>query len=215
MNDNTKIWKSSTTTRSWSSTTNTRNVDAASERIDLNNLDLNDLDKLSPEEIAKIEALLDGALDGETVSHRWSYAGVENGETFNVDIDNGAVTVNGRHYDSLDEVPRADRERIDALRSGQGMEGLWGMLKDAGVDVGGLGVDAARSSGKPAFTIETEVDGSTRSTSSNMNDALRAPHANTEHSPGAVPAGFGLRRMLLIGVAVGLALWVAQALHLF
>lgn len=232
MNDKTKIWKRSTTTRSWSSTTNTRNVDAASERIDLNNLDLNDLDKLSPEEIAKIEALLDGALDGETVSHRWSYAGVENGETFNVDIDNGAVTVNGRHYDSLDEVPRADRERIDALRSGQGMEGLWGMLKDAGMDVGGLGVDAARSSGKPAFTIETESGGTDAATatatgapSTTAGAAASRPAQTDVHasryqqdptqSPGAVPTGGGLRRTLLIGIAIGLGWWVARALNLF
>jgi hypothetical protein len=34
-------------------------------------------------------------------------------------------------------------------------------------------------------------------------------------APGAVPAGGGLRRTLLIGIAIGLALWVAQALNLF
>lgn len=43
--------------------------------------------------------------------------------------------MNGRKYDSLDEVPRAERERIDALRSGKDLGGLWDMLKNAGIDV--------------------------------------------------------------------------------
>jgi hypothetical protein len=34
-------------------------------------------------------------------------------------------------------------------------------------------------------------------------------------SPGAVPARGGFRRTLLIGIAIGLGLWVARALNLF
>ena len=92
MNKETKTWRSTTTTRSWS---------AAKD--------------LTPEQRANIEDLLDGGMDGATVSETWSYAGIENGESFKVEIKNGAVTVNGRKYDSLDEVPRAERERIEAL----------------------------------------------------------------------------------------------------
>lgn len=201
MNDKTKVWKSSTTTRSWSS--------------------VNDL---TPEQQAEIEALLDGRMGSTTVTEKWSYAGFENGEAFKVDIDNGAVTVNGRRYDSLDEVPRAERERIEALRSGQGMEGLWGMLRNAGVAVDDLGgsFEAARG-GKPAFTIETEGDAARSAETRPASTAAQAapPRIRTEANadptlaPGAVPAGGGLRRMLLIGIAIGLGLWVAQALKLF
>ncbi|HCW20346.1 MAG TPA: hypothetical protein DHL02_20860, partial [Achromobacter sp.] len=90
MNDKTKTWRSSTTTRSWSTTTD-----------------------LTPEQRVHIEDLLDSRMDGVSVSQEWNYSGLENGEVFKVQIKDGAVTVNGRKYDSLDEVPRADRERID------------------------------------------------------------------------------------------------------
>ncbi|MNU47410.1 hypothetical protein D3C71_362970 [compost metagenome] len=190
MTDNTKTWRSSTTTRSWSSTTD-----------------------LTPEQRASIEELLDGRMDGVTVSESWSYAGTENGEAFNVQIDDGAVTVNGRRYGSLDEVPRADRERIEALRNGQGMDGLWDMLQDGGIDVKDLAGALAAQGAKPAFTIETEGTdaAAARSTSSEPGHAS----TDTALAPGAVPAGGGLRRTLLIGIAIGLALWVAQALNLF
>lgn len=191
MNDKTKTWRSSTTTRSWSSTTD-----------------------LTPEQRVNIEDLLDGKMDGVSVSQEWSYAGVENGEVFKVEIKDGAVTVNGRKYDSLDEVPRATRERIEALRSGQDLGGLWDMLKNAGVDI----KDLAAPTGKPAFTIETdtpdqEIGSPARSVPAD--DAVRRAAAAPSLSPGAVRSGGGLRRTLLIGIAIGLALWVAQALNLF
>lgn len=197
MNDNTKTWRSSTTTRSWSSTTD-----------------------LTPEQRVNIEELLDGKLDGVDVSQSWSYAGVENGEAFKVEIKNGAVTVNGRKYDSLDEVPRAERERIEALRSGQGMgmDGLWDMLKNAGVDMKDLAPEATAANSKPVFTIETDSpESASRETSRAHTQAM--PQAAAAHDatlpPGAVPAGGGLRRALLIGIVIGLALWVAQALNVF
>ncbi|MEN4917955.1 hypothetical protein ABE485_04735 [Achromobacter spanius] len=191
MTENTKTWRSSTTTKSWSSTT-----------------------ALTPEQRASIEALLDSPIDGATVSETWSYAGTENGETFNVEIRNGAVTVNGRRYDSLDDVPRAERERIEALRNGQGMEGLWNMLRSAGVDPNDLGAALADRQAKPAFTIETDSPNAARTEASG---AYRAPAPGDQDgpAPGAVPAGAGLRKTLLIGIAIGLALWVAQALNLF
>lgn len=196
MNDKTKIWKSSTTTRSWSSTTN-----------------------LTPEQQENIEELLGGKLGSVSVQEKWSYAGTENGEAFKVDIDNGAVTVNGRHYDSLDDVPRAERERIESLRDGEGMKGLWDMLKNAGVQIEDLPGDHAARAGKPAFTIETD-NGSADAIANASARSLEAAEiarasADPVASPGAVPKSSGLRRALLIGIAVGLALWVARALNLF
>lgn len=195
MNDKTKTWQSSTTTRSWSSTTD-----------------------LTPEQRVNIEDLLDGKMDGVSVSQEWSYSGLENGEVFKVEIKDGAVTVNGRKYDSLDEVPRADRERIDALRSGKDLGGLWDMLKNAGIDVKDLAGGLADSTSKPAFTIETDSpdrDAGSPARPAPTDDAVRRAAADPSLSPGAVRSGGGLRRTLLIGIAIGLALWVAQALNLF
>lgn len=195
MNDNTKTWRSSTTTRSWSSTTD-----------------------LTPEQRKHIEELLEGGMDGATVSEQWSYSGTENGQTYTVQINDGAVTLNGRRYDSLDEVPRADRERIEALRNGQGMEGLWDMLKRAGVNAQDLGNTLPGHQAKPAFTIETDAPdaGAPRAASSSgATHAAASQQAQTGLAPGAVPSGGGLRRTLLIGIAIGLALWVVQALNLF
>ncbi|WP_315131393.1 hypothetical protein [Achromobacter marplatensis] len=197
MNDKTKTWRSSTTTRSWSSTSD-----------------------LTPEQRVHIEDLLDSKMDGVSVTQEWSYAGLENGESFNVLIKDGAVTVNGRKYDSLDEVPRAERERIEALRSGKDLGGLWDMLKNAGIDVQDFAGDAADGKRKPAFTIETDSPDQADAPSARPAPAAGASHpsrvnADPSLSPGAVPSGGGLRRMLLIGIAIGLALWVAQALNLF
>lgn len=197
MNDKTKTWRSSTTTRSWSSTSD-----------------------ITPEQRVNIEDLLDSKMDSVSVTQEWSYAGLENGESFKVLIKDGAVTVNGRKYDSLDEVPRAERERIEALRSGKDLGGLWDMLKNAGIDVQDFAGVAADGKRKPAFTIETDGADQTDASSAPPAPAVGASHASRINadpslSPGAVPSGGGLRRMLLIGIAIGLALWVAQALNLF
>ncbi len=191
MNDNTKTWRSSTTTRSWNSTTD-----------------------LTPEQRTQIEALLDGRMGAVEVSESWSYSNTENGETFNVQIDDGAVTVNGRRYGSLDEVPRAERERIEALRNGQDMTDLWDMLRNAGADGKNLDGLTTAPPTRPMFTVETEASDAPAT------PRPRAHRASTEAmaagpAPGAVPAGGGLRKTLLIGIAIGLALWVAQALQLF
>ncbi len=188
MNDKTRTWRNTTTTRSWSSAK-----------------------ALTAEQRANIEALLDGGMDGATVSETWSYAGIENGEPFKVEIKDGAVTVNGRKYDSLDEVPRAERERIEALRAGQGAGGLWDMLRNAGVDVENLAPRLKPQDAKPEFAIETDTPAPARAAASSVQSG---PDAGLP--PGAVPAkSGGLRRTLLIGVAIGLGWWVARALNLF
>ncbi|MDT4836616.1 hypothetical protein FQZ97_703230 [compost metagenome] len=187
MNDKTKTWRSTTTTRSWTATKGT----ASEQRED-------------------IETLLDGA----TVSETWSYAGIEDGEPFKVDIKDGAVTLNGREYDSLDAVPRAQRERIEALRAGQGGGDVWQLLRQAGIDVNELAPDLREGGAKPGFSIETEGAAPAQAPAAPSHRASAAPEASL--SPGAVPAGGGgLRRTLLIGIAVGLGWWVGRALNLF
>ncbi|WP_447920246.1 hypothetical protein [Achromobacter aegrifaciens] len=196
MNDKTKTWRSTTTTRSWTSA-----------------------EDLTPEQRANIEELLDGGMDGAAVSETWSYAGTENGESFKVEIKDGAVTVNGRKYDSLDEVPRAERERIEALRAGQGDGGLWDMLRNAGVDVEHLAQGMKQHDAKPEFVIETDDPAQARAAAAGgsvQSVQSTGPVNSAGLPPGAVPArSGGLRRMLLIGVAIGLGWWVARALNLF
>jgi hypothetical protein len=190
MNDNTKTWRSTTTTHSWTTTKD-----------------------LKPGQRADIETLLANATEAASVSEIWRYAGTENGETFQVEIKNGAVTVNGQRYDSLEAVPRAQRERIEALRSGQDNSDVWQLLREAGIDAEGLAPAMREQAAKPEFTMDTEGP-----------DPAQAPAAQTRAAdavndaslaPGAVPAGGGLRRMLLIGIAVGLGWWGARALNLF
>ncbi len=190
MNDKTRTWRSTTTTRSWSATKD-----------------------LTPDQRGRIEELLDGGIDGATVSQTWSYSGTEDGEPYKVEIKDGAVTVNGRRYDSLDAVPRAERERIEALRAGQGDDGLWDMLRNAGVDVEHLAQGMRQPGAKPEFAIETDEPDPAPARAAAP--AAPADRADAGLSPGAVPAGGGLRRMLLIGIAVGLGWWVARALNLF
>ncbi len=197
MNDKTRTWRSTTTTRSWSSTKD-----------------------LTPEQRGRIEELLDGGMEGATVSQTWSYAGTENGESFKVEIKDGAVTVNGRRYDSLDAVPRAERARIEALRAGQDDGGLWDMLRNAGVDVDHLAQGMQQQDAKPAFSIETDeaepAQAQAQTQTRASTQATQADRTDAGFSPGAVPSsGGGLRRMLLIGIAVGLGWWVARALNLF
>ncbi|KGD88066.1 hypothetical protein JL37_26180 [Achromobacter sp. RTa] len=186
MNDKNKTWRSTTTTRSWSSS--------------------KDLGSGHGE---NFETLLDGA----TVSETWSYSGDEDGEPLKVEIKNGAVTLNGRKYDSLDAVPRAQRERIEALRAGEIGGDVWQLLRQAGIDVNDLAPAMREHAAKPAFSIETEGSDPPAVPAASTPPADAAADASLP--PGAVPAGGGLRRMLLIGIAVGLGWWVARALNLF
>lgn len=192
MTEKSKAWRSSTTTRSWSMSGGT--PAHASDAMD---------------------ALRRAGNGARTyVSEQWSYVGDDAGGPYQVEIKDGVVTLNGRRYDSLDAVPQADRERIETLRNGLNDSGLWDVLRDAGVDIGGLaGAAAPRPADKPEFIMETDIP-DVRSAAPANGPAPRAgsaPHVTDAPAPGAVPRGAGgLRRIVLIAVAVGLAWWILR-----
>lgn len=188
MTEKNNTWRSTTTTRSWTISSG-----------------------LSSEHRDAIEALRGAGLgDGARVSEQWRYAGDDGDGPFNVEIKDGSVTVNGRRYDSLDEVPREERERIEALRNGLAHDGLWDTLREAGLDIGGLmGADAPTSQAKPEFIMETDIPDVRDAAPAGASAAASGVDAS---APGAVPrGGSGLRRIVLVAVVVGLAWWVLRA----
>lgn len=199
MTEKSKTWRSTTTTTSWSTTGG-----------------------LSSEQRESLDSLLGGNTGGGDVrvSEQWSYASSGDDGPFKVEIKDGAVTVNGRRYGSLDEVPREERERIEALRGGLANGGLWDMLKNAGIDIGGLaGAPDRRDADKPEFIIETDIP-DVRSAAPAASSAPQADAFTTSAStpnaaaPGAVPrSGGGLLRIVLVALAVGLAWWVLRLMN--
>lgn len=193
MTEKSKTWRSTTTTRSWS-----MSGGAASGQDDV------------------LQALRNaGGANRVRVSEQWSYEGGDGDDAFKVDIKDGAVTVNGRRYDNLDEVPRAERERIEALRKQLADGGLWNALRDAGLDIGGLsGLDTQTASAKPEFIMETDIPdvrSAVPASAPAAPDPRATPRATDTPAPGAVPrAGGGLRRIVLVAVAVGLAWWILR-----
>lgn len=189
MTEKSKTWRSTTTTRSWS-----MSGGAANGQDDVLQ--------------ARRNA---GGENRVSVSEQWSYEGGDGDDAFKVEIKDGAVTVNGRRYDNLDEVPRAERERIEALRKQLAGGGLWDALCDAGLDIGGLsGLDAQTASAKPEFIMETDIP-DVRSAMPASAPASPDPRATDTPAPGAVPrAGGGLRRIVLVAVVVGLAWWILR-----
>ncbi|MCV6903608.1 MAG: hypothetical protein NTT76_12945 [Achromobacter xylosoxidans] len=186
MTEKSKTWRSSTTTQSWSISGGT-SADAGDA----------------------MDALRHVGNDARThVSEQWSYVGDDADGPYRVEIKDGVVTLNGRRYDSLDAVPQADRERIEALRTGLNDSGLWDALRDAGVDIGGLaGPATPRPTDKPEFIMETDIPDVRSAAPANE----PAPYVSDAPAPGAVPRGAGgLRRIVLIAVAVGLAWWILR-----
>lgn len=189
MTEKSKTWRSTTTTRSWS-----MSGGATSGQDDV------------------LQALRNaGGANRVSVSEQWSYEGGDGDDAFKVDIKDGAVTVNGRRYDNLDAVPRAERERIEALRKQLADGGLWNALRDAGLDIGDLsGLDTQTASAKPEFIMETDIP-DVRSAVPASAPTAPDPRATDTPVPGAVPrAGGGLRRIVLVAVAVGLAWWILR-----
>lgn len=148
------------------------------------------------------------------VSEQWRYeSSDDDGDgPFSVEINNGAVTVNGRHYGSLDAVPRAERERIEAVRDSLSGDGLLSLLRQAGVDTRVLGAAAVRDNpAKPDFIIETDIPDVRAAATPGQLAPPPTPMDAGSAAPGAVPQSGGLRRIVLIAVALGLA-WAALRL---
>lgn len=144
-------------------------------------------------------------------SEEWRYSSRGEDGRYEVEIKNGAVTVNGRRYDSMDEVPARDRERIEALRSGLADSDMWDLLKQAGADIEALkesmGQGAADQSG--ASNVADASEAGKVMPSAGAKSRSGADTTAAAAAPGEVPrVGGGLRRILIIVIAAGLA-WVA------
>lgn len=185
MTEKSKTWRSSTTTHSWSMSGGT-SADAGDA----------------------MDALRHAGNGARTrVSEQWSYVGDDADGPYRVEIKDGVVTLNGRRYDSLDAVPQADRERIEALRTGLNDSGLWDALRDAGVDIGGLaGTGAPRPADKPAFIMETDIPDAQRG----ARQRARPARLGCARSRRGAARRWRLRRIVLVAVAVGLAWWILR-----
>lgn len=149
-----------------------------------------------------------------TPEERKEYDAMFSGRAMTVQINADGVTVNGQHYGSLDEVPQADREYIENQFKGSFLEGIWNKGLGGEVDGTELIEMMANIKASPEWTVETDLPDTSAMPSP------RAHHASfknlqTAPAPGAVSKGGGLRKALLICIAIGLALWAAQALHIF
>ena len=110
---------------------------------------------------------------------------------FSAEIKDGAVTINGKHYDSMDEVPAADRERIDALRKGMGADGdLMKLLNEM------------TAQATVAQETQTRVD---------MGKGI-ASNGAPATAPGAVPPSNILGKLLRVALVVicAVAAWAAM-----
>lgn len=140
------------------------------------------------------------------ISEKWRYETDDEDGPFSVEINNGAVTVNGRHYDSLDAVPRAERERIEAVRESLSGDGLVNLLRQAGVDARVVTGTAGRhASARPEFVMETESPDVRDAATTGQAAPPSAARDTDAAAPGAVPQSGSLRRIVLVAVALGLA----------
>lgn len=181
MNNKSNTWTtSSTTTRNWN------------------------VSDLTPEQRDKLDSLMAGGIGGTVGSQTWHYASHVDGDDFVVDMKkNGAVTVNGREYGSMDQVPEAERQRIATLRAGFAAgDSLLDMFK--AVDIDNVGAETIqRGAGRPAHdpTVLAQVD----TWSAGPDETGRF-----SGNPGQVPQGNVLRvlsRVVLACIVVG-AMWL-------
>lgn len=166
------------------------------------------LNDLTPEQRANItEMMEDGEIDGASVTQKWHEAGTGQ-DDFDAEIKNGVVTVNGRRYNSLAEVPTEDRQRIEALRASMKEGGsLRDMLERVTAEaehkaLGGERADAAHEAAVPGAAVPGMTDTTFYSSSD---------------SPGAVPVvGTGRRigQILLAVVGIGVLWLIARTLNL-
>lgn len=164
------------------------------------------LDKLTPEQRTDIEKMMaDGEIDGATVTQKWHEAGTGK-DDFSAEMKDGVVTVNGRRYSSLEEVPAEDRRRIEALRASMSAGGsLMKMLDEATAEARNRDL-----SGQGTHPHDVSTPGA------NLPGMATTAYVDAS-SPGAVPvAGAGRRigQLLLVVVCIGAAWLIARALNL-
>ena len=184
------------------------------------------IEDLSPEELADFYAQLGDIPEDGVISTQWSYSSNDGGEPFNLEMENGKITVKGQTYDSMDAVLPEVRQRIQAMRSSLADGGnLLEMLQSAGIDTASLPDDVRKVFG---ISADAQTGSAFSSQASQHFDHVRnapdfvhdidAPdfgHAidetvsynpNSTLSPGAVPRSQGRWKwLLLIVVLIGVA----------
>lgn len=112
-------------------------------------------------------------------------------DTFSAEIRDGVVTVNGKRYDSMDEVPAEYRERIETLRKGMGADGdLMKLLNEM------------TAQATVAQETQARVD---------MGSGVASAEAGTT-APGAVPPSNTFGKLLRVALVVicAVAAWAAM-----
>lgn len=112
-------------------------------------------------------------------------------DTFSAEIRDGVVTVNGKRYDSMDEVPAEYRERIETLRKGMGADGdLMKLLNEM------------TAQATVAQETQARVD---------MGSGVASTEAGTT-APGAVPPSNTFGKLLRVALVVicAVAAWAAM-----
>ncbi len=149
-----------------------------------------------------------------TPEERREYDAMFSGRSMTVQINAGGVTVNGQHYASLDDVPQADREYIENHFKGSFLGRIWNKEHGGEVDGTELIDMMANIKASPEWTVETDLPDTSPMPFPRAHPAS-FENLQSDPVPGAVSKGGGLRKALLISIAIGLALWAAQALRLF
>lgn len=112
-------------------------------------------------------------------------------DAFTAEIKDGVVTVNGKRYDSIDEVPAEYRERIETLRKGMSADGdLMKLLNEMTAQA----------------TVAQETQARTDMGSGIASDAVRST------APGAVPPSNAFGKLLRVALVVicAVAAWAAM-----
>jgi hypothetical protein len=178
------------------------------------------LDKLPPGPRAMVEKMLAGGkVDASSLGHEWG-RGTAAEDTFVVKIDNGEITVNGRKYDSIDQVPQADRERVEAVRKGFDAGGLMDIFGDKGAQAAaGFAAAGRAADSDTAAGAQTATAATATAQAAHAHAAARAGAdlpASFGASPGYVPPGSGARRLaqwLVAAAVVALLLLAARWQH--
>jgi hypothetical protein len=168
--------------------------------------------ELPPTQRAAIEKMLAGGdtdpsklMNIFTGSSSSSGSGDTNAE-FVVEIKGDAVIVNGRRYDSIDDVPSPDRERVESMRANFGSGSFNDIFNDVFGDGGTQGWPPAADSRAEAMP---KPPGAEPSKPESAAPRPVAPGLDTL-GPGAVPPSSNMRRFgwLLLVVFGAVVAWM-------